>query len=309
LIERGGSSKLGVKVRMTQRAGFPNVTNWLLTGTLLCVLGGAALWALTMAERERPAIARAAELSYLPKGEYLKVAALGYQQLVADLLWLKAVQHFGLREQTEEGYLWAYHAVDVLTDLDPKFAYAYQVTGAVLGVWANRAQESVAILSKGMKHNPEVWQLPFYLGYDYFYGLHDPGKAAPYFRIASMLPGSPEYLPKLAARMTVEAGDPNAALEFLQRLYQQVQDQHLREGLERRIREVVVERDIQFLEEGIRRYRVRYGTLPAALDELVTGGIIASVPDDPLGGRYQMNPSDGTVTSPGLQERLKVYRH
>ncbi len=293
---------------MTQRAGFTNVPNWLFAGTLLSILGGAAIWALTMAEQERPAIARAAELSYLPKGEYLKVAVLGYRQAVADLIWLKAVQHFGVREQTAEGYLWAYHAVDVLTDLDPQFAYAYQVAGAVLGVWANRAQESVAILSKGMKHNPEVWQLPFYVGYDYFYELHDPGRAAPYFRLASVLPGSPEYLPRLAARMTVEAGDPDAALEFLQRLYQSVQDQRLREGLDRRIREVVAERDIRFLEEGLRRYRARYGKLPGSLGELVTGGIIARVPDDPLGGRYQMNPADGTVTSTGLQERLKVYR-
>jgi tetratricopeptide (TPR) repeat protein len=264
---------------------------------------------LAVAERERPAIARAAELSYLPKGEYLKVAVLGYRQLAADLIWLKAVQHFGARKQTTEGYLWAYHAVDVLTDLDPTFAYAYQVAGAILGVWANRVQESVAILSKGMQHNPEVWQLPFYIGYDYFYELHDPGKAAPYLRIASTLPGSPEYLAKLAASMTVEAGDPEAALEFLQRLYQSVQDQRLREGLERRIKEVVVERDIRFLEEGVRRYRARYGRLPVALRELVTGGIIAGVPDDPLGGRYQLNSSDGSVTSTGLRERLKVYRH
>ncbi len=294
---------------MTQRTVLESLTSWLLAGGLLCALGGAAIGLLVVAERERPVNAREADLSYLPKGEYLKVAVLGYRQLAADLIWLKAVQHFGVRKQTSEGYLWAYHAVDVLTDLDPKFAYAYQVAGAILGVWANRAQESVAILSKGMQHNPEVWQLPFYIGYDYFYELHNLGMAAKYFRIASTLPGSPEYLPKLAARMTVEAGDPDAALEFLQRLYQQVQDQHLREGLERRIREVIAERDIRFLEDGVRRYRVRYGKLPATLDELVIRGIILRVPDEPLGGSYRMNPSDGTVTSTVLHERLKVYRH
>lgn len=286
-----------------------NWAGWALAGALLCALCVSAIGVLAVVERQRPAIVRAAELSYLPKSEYLKVAVLGYRHLAADLIWLRAVQHFGVKEQTAEGYRWAYHAVDVLTDLDPKFAYAYQMAGTILGVWANLPRESVAILSKGMVHNPEVWQLPFFLGYDYFYELHDPVSAAKFFRLASTLPGAPEYLPKLAARMTIEAGDPEAALEFLQRLYQQVQEPRLREGLERRIREVIAERDIRFLEEGIRRYRARYGKLPGSLEALVTGGIIVRVPDDPLGGLYQVNPSDGTVTSTGLRERLKVYRH
>jgi len=229
--------------------------------------------------------------------------------MAADLIWLKAVQHFGERKQTTEGYLWAYHAVDVLTDVDPKFSFAYQATGIVLGVWANLPRESIALLTKGMRHNPEVWQLPFYVGYDYFYEVHDPVQAAKYLRIASELPGAPAYLPKLAARMTVEAGDPDAALEFLQRLYQQLQDERLRESLVQRMKEVVAERDIRFLEEGVRRYKSRYGKRPANLNDLVTKGIIQQIPEEPLGGVYQLQASDGTVASTGLSQRLRVHRH
>ncbi|MFQ5992786.1 MAG: tetratricopeptide repeat protein [Nitrospiraceae bacterium] len=281
---------------------------WLLSGSLLLIIGGTAIGLLLEAERRRPASVRAAELSYLPKGEYLKVAALGYRQMVADLIWLRAVQHLGERKQSAQGYLWAYHAVDVVTDLDPKFAFAYQAAGVVLGVWAGLPHESVAILSKGMRHNPEVWQLPFYAGYDYFYELHDPATAAKYFRIASSLPGSPEYLPKLAARMTVEAGDPDAAMEFLERMYQSTQDQRVREGLAWRIKEVIVERDIRFLEEGVRRYRTQYGKLPLKLGDLVSGNIILQIPPEPFGGRYQLNAAEGTVTSTEVSGRLRVHR-
>lgn len=282
---------------------------WFLTATFMFALGGAMIAILLEVDRQRPAAVRAAELSYLPKGEYLKVAVLGYRQLAADLIWIKALQHFGVRKQTAEGYRWAYHAVDVLTDLDPKFAFAYQVAGTILSVSAGQVQESVAILTKGVQHNPEVWELPFFLGYDYFFELHDPVAAAKYFRLASMLPGSPEYLPKLAARMTVEAGDPGAALEFLQRLYQQVQDERLREGLAQRMKEVIAERDIQFLEEAVRRYKARYRTLPRRLEDLVTRGIILSIPEEPLGGVYELRGPEGTVASTTLRERLKVYRH
>ncbi len=279
---------------------------WTATLLLACVAAAAGLFVAL--ERQRPAAVRATELSYLPKGDYLKVAVLGYRQLVADLIWLQVVQQLGERSQTVAGYRWAFHAVDVLTDLDPKFAFAYQAAGSILSVWARLPKESNVLLAKGMRHNPDVWQLPFFLGYNYYFELHDPGEAAKYFRLASALPGAPEYLPRLAARMSVEAGDPAAALELLQRLYVQTQDDRVRDGLARRIKEVVAERDIRLLEEGVRRYRARYGTLPGRLEDLVTGGILPRLPEEPFGGEYRLNVTTGTVTSTGLGERLRVHR-
>jgi tetratricopeptide (TPR) repeat protein len=292
---------------MITRIGGSPYTGY-LAGGLCLTLAAAMVGVLTLVEQQRPAMARAAELSYLPKGEYLKVAVLGYRQLAADLIWLKVIQHFGDPTTTQEGYRWTYHAVDVLTDLDPKFSYAYQAAGTMLGVWAGRHEESIAILTKGMRHNPDVWQLPFYVGYVYYYELHNVKEAAKHFRLASELPGSPAYLPKLAARMSVEAGDPEAALEFLQRLYEQLSDERLRSNLLQRMREVAAERDIRFLEEGVRRYHAKYHKRPKQLMELVTGRIISEVPVEPLGGVYELH-SDGTVHSTGLRERLRVHRH
>ncbi len=280
----------------------------LMTACLLVGLAGAAIGLQVILDRERPPSARAMELSYLPKGQYLRVAVLGYREVTADLIWIRAVQHLGTRYQTKEGYAWAYHAVDVVTDLDPKFVHVYYSAGTVLGVWAGLVEESIALLTKGMRHNPEDWRLPFVVGYDYFYELCDPAMAGKYFRIASEIPGSPKYLPKLAARMTIEAGDPEAALEFLQRLYVQVQDERLRAALALRMKEAVAERDIRFLEEGVRRYTVRYGQKPGELADLVRGGIIEGLPREPLGGRYKLHPKRGTVTSTGLRERLTVHR-
>jgi hypothetical protein len=275
---------------------------------LLCVLGTMTIAVGVQADLQRPPSAKAEELAYLPNGKYLQVAALGYDQLVADLLWLKVVQHYGDGSETTEGFQWAYHAVDVLTDVDPAFAFAYQATGVMLTVWAHLPRESATILAKGVKNNPHVWELPFFLAYNYYYELHEPRVAAEYLRIAAALPKAPDYLPNLAARMTVESGEPAAALEFLQRLHQQVQDQAVRQALEHKMREVVAERDIQFLEEGVRRYIERYRRLPSTLGDLVVGKIIVDIPDEPLGGEYKLDAETGTITSTGLRERLRVHR-
>lgn len=288
--------------------GMTRIRQWLLVSGLLSGLIAASIGALIAAERMRPSEVRALELAYLPKGEYIKVAVLGYRQIASDLIWLKAVQYLGEINQTPEGWLWAYHVMDVVTDIDPQFVAVYQAGGTILGVWAQRVQESIMLLEKGVRHNPNVWTLPFFLGYDYFYELHDPVTAAKYFRMASALPGAPAYLPKLAARMTVEAGDPAAALEFLERLYTQTQDERLQEALVQRMKEVIIERDIRFLEEGVRQYRARYKRWPAGLEDLVHKRIITAIPPEPLGGAYVLGSPEGTVKSTALAGRMRVLR-
>ena len=282
--------------------------NRILTMTAVALLGLGAVLSVHALEKHRETMSTSASLSYLPKGEYLKIAALGYRHIVADVIWLKAVQGLSGRQQTRDGYMGAYHAADVVTDLDPQFVRAYQYTGTVLGVFGGLPEESVALLKKGIHHNPTVWQLSFFLGYDYFYELHDPVSAAEHFRNASLLPDAPDWLAGLAVRMAAEANDLGAALEFLRRLYIQATDDQMKEGLAHRIREVTAERDIRILEQAISTYRSRTGKLPKTLDELVISGILTTVPPDPFGGSYQFSPSQGAVWSTGLHERLHVYR-
>lgn len=258
-------------------------------------------------EQKRPLHVRAEELAYLPKGQYLRLASLGYRQIVADIIWLQAVQHLGARTDSQQGYRWTYHAVDVLTDVDPTFVPAYQAAGTVLGVWAGRTQESIAILKKGMQHNPEVWQLPFLIGYDYFYELCDPYNASRYLQIAAMLPGAPEYLPRLAARMAVEAGDTEAALEFLERLVRQTHDERLRTVLTERMKHVMQEQNLRLLDAAVRRYSASYHKRPGTLEDVIGKKIIDAIPADPFGGQYVLN-AEGEVRSTAHRERLRLHQ-
>jgi len=272
----------------------------------LSLLAGASAL-LHHLEHERNTVARAEQLAYLPKGEYLRLAVLGYRQWVADLIWLQVVQHIGAKRDTQQGYRWTYHAVDVLTDLDPTFVAPYQATGIFLGVLAGRHEEGLAILNKGIRHNPVMWQLSFLAGYISYYELCNPVAGGQYLRMAAQVPGAPAYLPKLAARMTVEGGDPTAAFEFLDRFSSTVTDERIHGALVQRMKEIVQEKDLLFLEESIRRYRARYGHVPVKLEDLMLHGVIQQLPVDPLGGQYQVDYLTGTVSSSSTRERLRVH--
>ena len=247
------------------------------------------------------------EFVTLPRGEYLKPAVLGYEQLAADIIWLKAIQVIGEDTVTPGGYDWVYHALDVVTTLDPKFAYAYQLGGVTLSVLGKAPEKSNLLLIKGMKENPDVWQIPFYIGFNNFFYLNDFGRAAEYMAKASELPGHPAYLPKLAARLYVQAGNPDIALEFLMQMHKETGDEKVRATLEERIKEVIVERDARYLEEAIKRYKDAYKAYPERLIELVERGIILELPKEPFGGYYYFNSEDGMVYSSMVKERMKVY--
>lgn len=283
------------------------VKQGLMHGVVGLILLAGASMVLHLLDGQRTAVARAEQLAYLPKGEYLKLAVLGYRQVVADLIWLQAVQHIGAKRDTQLGYTWTYHAVDVLTDLDPTFVPPYQATGLFLGVLVGRQEEGLAILDKGIRYNPSSWQLPFLAGYVSYYELCNPVAGGEYLRIAARVPGSPAYLPKLAARMTVESGDPTAAFEFLDRFSKSVTDERVREALLQRMKEIVQEKDLRFLEESMRRYREKYGQVPSKLEDLMLRGIIQQLPSDPLGGEYEVDASSGVVRATSKRDRLRIH--
>ena len=99
---------------------------------------------------DRPVV-QIESLAQLPNGQYLKPASLGYQHFVSRLLWLQLIQVLGKKRNTADEYEWIYHALDVITTLDPQYSYAYEVGGTVLTELAHRVDLSNRILRKGTR--------------------------------------------------------------------------------------------------------------------------------------------------------------
>jgi tetratricopeptide (TPR) repeat protein len=276
--------------------------------TVVLTLGIMILLQQQLDRRLDRTLIQTEQLGSLPPGKYLKPTLMGYHHLGADLLWLRLIQVIGQRSNTPKEYEWLYHALDVVTDLDPQYDYAYQVGGIILTNLANRVDLSNKLLEKGIESNPTVWQIPFYLGFNYYFYLQDPVRAADYMSRASRLPGRPPYLPLLATQMYAEAGNPETALHFLEAILSQSPDGWIKEQLETRIKEVMIERDIRMLEKAVSRYREREGHAPNTLRDLLLVGDITALPLEPFGGEYRLDSTTATISSTTHPERLHVYR-
>lgn len=273
---------------------------------MLLLIAGSWLQA-DLDKRQDQTIRQIEELAQLPKGEYLKPALLGYQHLGADMFWLRLLQVVGKKRNSEDEYEWIYHALDVITTLDPQYSYAYYVGGNILGDLAKRPDLSNRLLVKGADANPEVWYIPFLLGYNHYFLLGDPAKGAEYTMRAAALPDRPAYLPGLATRLAAEAGNPDTALAFLEARIHETQDPEMRQFFVNRMREVIIERDLRVLEDAVQTYLMYRRTLPMTLRDLITAGILPMLPEEPFGGTYQLDSKSGAVSSSTHPNRLRTF--
>ena len=280
----------------------PRLALW-ITGLLIAVSIGVLHVPLNHWINSKPKLQ---QLTYLPNGEYLRRASLGCRELAADLLWLQAIQVMGQRNVSEQEGRWLYQAIDTLTTIDPKFVRAYEAGSHALCTLVVLPKESNQLLEKGIRHNPQEWRLPFLLGINYYFEFADDEKAAESMALAARLPGAPENLARLAAKLFVSAKSPQQAVEFLAKVYEETTDENVRQLLENRLKESIVERDLQILEEAISRYQDKYSRRPNHLQDLVGLGLLSALPHEPFGGRYLYEPATGTVRSSEVKERMRI---
>jgi len=233
--------------------------------------------------------------------------AFGFRNVLADVAWLQAVQVAGNPEMVPADYDRLYALLNMEADLDPKFEIPYLLGGLVLGESPLHGREALRVFDRGKVSHPIDWRFPFYMGFTHYFCLGDAIAGGRAMAEAALLPGSPAYLPGLASRMLSEGKEPEVALKLLEPIVRQESDPLRRAVLERRIREVTVERDLQALERAVESYREKTGTVPRELSDLVRAGILPGIPEEPNGGRYLMEPG-GAVRSDQVSRRLRVFQ-
>lgn len=231
---------------------------------------------------------RSAPPGYTMPAAFSRVLAVGYQGLLSDYEFLRAITFYGDRSVNEERMSaedWDFFAysLDVVTDLDPYFLDPY-VLGEGLLTWdAQRFDTANALLRKGMKYRNWDWQLPYYVGFNHFYFLKDYAAGSKYLMQAAEMPGSPAFLKTLAARLAYYGGKSKTALLFLQQMMAQSNSETLKQRMQKRL--LALERAVK-IEEALQGYRNATGSDPDNLDTLVQRGYLQEIPQDPYGGEW-----------------------
>jgi len=237
------------------------------------------------------------DLLYMPNGKYLKAISLGHAPLVADAVYLWAIQYYSDYDRGDR-YRYVEHVFgDVIAELDPGYIDPYWLGALILTTEAQDVEAGLRVLDRGFEKNPSAWILPYLAGWECDrIGQFD--RAAAYFDRAAKAPGAPPDLFRLKAGMTARTGNLREAIARWQDVLDDPRnDDGARAIATRQIRTLTVRADVHDLDAAIAVYRARYGRLPRNLQDLVRDGIVRALPQDPDGAAYTYDASAGTVSS------------
>ena len=242
---------------------------------------------------------RQEDVLYIPSAKALRRMSLGYNGLMADIYWTRAVQYFGWKHKhRERDYSLLYPMLDITTQLDPQLIVAYRFGATFLAQnppdGAGQPDKAIELVERGIQNNYDDWRLYYDLGFLQAMELHDYAAAAKAFDRGSKVPGAHPFLRVIAAAMAQHGGDLETARMMWQTTLETTDDPMIRQNAQRHLRALDVDETIPKLEETVQAYEQKTGQTPHSFLELVKAGYLKGIPTDPLGHPYKLR-GDGQI--------------
>jgi hypothetical protein len=243
----------------------------------------------------------------------LRAASGGYEAVASDWYWLGAIQYFGTRSNVEEHFRRLAGYLDLATDLDPDFGYAYIFGGYAIPErnqgekqWHN-IDAAIKLLQKGMASNSTRWEIPYLLAYMLFTYRGDYLEAAQLMREASKRPKAPAYLLSFVGTLTAQGhGNMQAAIDFTRGALENAPDHWTRDDLQDRLRGLELQQALDRLNSAAQLRRAE-GQPLSSLQDLIGYGEIKQIPEEPYGGSFHLE--NGRVVSSDDDKMLHVFIH
>lgn len=277
---------------------------------LLCLLGPAIVGSQKHVDARR-GDKQTQEFLYVWSGDQLKAFAPGFEDLLADLYWLRTVQYYGGQRAYAEhpDYELLAPLADITTQLDPRLQIAYRYAAIFLSepypTGAGKPLAGIELLARGTKAMPANWRLRQDLGFFHFVYLNDASRAAQILGEAAAMPGAAFWLKTLAARVLEKGGQRQQARLMWQTMFAQGEDGAIRENarVNLGVLDALDARDA--VQAKVDNFRAAHGRFPGSLEELLGAGLISRPAADTTGKPYDYNASSGKVN---IAQGSRVYR-
>jgi len=254
----------------------------------------------------------------IESGKMLKKMSLGYDSLLADIYWTRAIQYFGYRVgKPGETFPLLAPLLDITTTLDPQLIIAYRFGTIFLSepdpAGAGRADLAVILVKKGIAANPDEWRLYQDLGFLYSIRLKDYPKAAEAYLEGSKNPKAQIYMKVLAASVAAKGNDLETSRLIWGEVYNSTQDELIRHRAVQHLQAIQANLDLQRLNEASEAYAAKLGHFPASIRDLQESGYVRGDPKDPEGYPYvvgpagvpQLDPQSPVILDPDKKQAAK----
>jgi len=151
------------------------------------------------------------------------------------------------------------------------------------------------LLQKGIREMPDKWQYFHDAGFVEYWWRRDAQAAADWFIKGSKLHGAPEWLEPLAASVLAQHGEREASRAVWTQLNRTADHEWIRQAARRGLLQLDAEGDIEILEGLMHKFFDVNGRFPTSWQELIRARLLRSIPVDPSGSVYELDPVSGSV--------------
>lgn len=285
------------------------MTKWL--GLPLVILVSVYVSLIFPMSRYLTARPIAVKLGLPPDARAIKMVAGDQRYLVANILVSNVLFYYGtLLEKDPRNitkrpeYFSMFKTLENVVKIDPYNMDAYYFTQAAFTWEVGRAGDVNKVLAYGMRFRDWDYQLPFFAGFNAAYFLKDYAAAAKYMQRAAELSDNPLFT-TLASRYFYEAGEHELGILFLDTMVRGARDDKVRKSYQMRLDALQA---VNRLDNAIKKYVIKFGSLPKNPDQLVSAGFIQSVPADPYGGTFYLDEHGKVLATSGFVTK-NVIRH
>jgi len=236
-------------------------------------------------------------------GTLLKKLSLGYDSLLADIYWTRAVQYYGRRVGKKKvDYAQLAPLLNVTTTLDPHLMIAIRFGATFLAeeppVGAGRPDLAADLVRRGIAANPNEWRLYSDLGTILYWHAKDYHAAAQAFWKGGDVPGAPPWMKAFAAHVEQEGKSRSTSRFMWAEVYKSTTDVRIRNNALNHLTELQAEDEIDQLGQIAAAYQKKFGHVPASIAELISAGLLKSVPNDPEGYPYRLGNDGKAIVDP-----------
>jgi tetratricopeptide (TPR) repeat protein len=209
---------------------------------------------------------------YVAPPRYVQHMVFGYNESVADSIWLRTIQDLNFCEkktQQEEVEIvrkvekfesitdekmkflidfaakankgrkvcrkgWVFRMLDATTELAPRFRVPYEAGALALSVLIDDYEGAAVLFEKAVKQFPNDWRILYRAAYHFLFDQKDFKRAAELLVRAGQN-GAPAWVKGLAATLYTTEGQLALALSTLEQLREGLKDDKQRKALDNRI--------------------------------------------------------------------------
>ncbi|MET0215051.1 MAG: hypothetical protein ABW292_18710 [Vicinamibacterales bacterium] len=279
----------------------PRARPWLVGALIALLMGGVVGLQLVLERYSAGPSATTENLLYVRSPETMKRLALSYDSLLADLYWIRAVQHYGgtrLSTDPDKRYDLLYPLLDLTTSLDDRFNIAYYYGSTFLAEappgGPGRPDLAIALLEKGLRAQPDKWEFAQWIGFVHYWWRQDYQQAAAWFSRAAQFPGAPIWMAPLAASTLTEGGSRQASRFMWEEIARTAEDEWFRNEARRRLQQLDAMDQLDQLRTIAARFSEQRGAPASDWSELRAAGYLKGTPVDPTGTPFRLDA--GVVT-------------